>query len=57
LPAQVVVEVELVARLSAVAKPASSPYDASQPAPAAPDIGGASPIVAVTTGPTYSLQG
>ncbi|MCI75565.1 hypothetical protein A2U01_0096834, partial [Trifolium medium] len=59
LPARVVAGVELVvvAQLSAAARPASSPYDAFRPAPVVLDIGGASPVVAATTEPTYSLQG
>ncbi|MCI54253.1 hypothetical protein A2U01_0075502, partial [Trifolium medium] len=49
-------EVELVVvQLSAVTRPASSPYDAFWPAPAILDIGDASLAVVATTGPTYSL--
>ncbi|MCI51804.1 hypothetical protein A2U01_0073048, partial [Trifolium medium] len=56
--AQVVAEVELVvvAQLSAVARPASSPYDATRPEPAIPDTGNASLVVVATTEPTYFLQ-
>ncbi|MCI80354.1 hypothetical protein A2U01_0101625, partial [Trifolium medium] len=35
------------------ARPASSPYDAFQPAPAVLDTGGASLAVVATSGPTY----
>ncbi|MCI57177.1 hypothetical protein A2U01_0078428, partial [Trifolium medium] len=59
LLAQVVAEVELVvvAQISAAVRPASFPYDASRPAPAVLDIGGASLVAAATIEPTYSLQG
>ncbi|MCI76723.1 hypothetical protein A2U01_0097993, partial [Trifolium medium] len=58
LPDQVVAEVELVlVELSAVARPASSPYDAFWTALVILGIGGASFVVVATTGPTYLLQG
>ncbi|MCI94062.1 hypothetical protein A2U01_0115360, partial [Trifolium medium] len=47
LPVQVEAEVELVVvQLSAIARPASSLYDAFRPAPAVLDIGDASLVVA-----------
>ncbi|MCI97953.1 hypothetical protein A2U01_0119254, partial [Trifolium medium] len=50
----VVAEVALVVvQLSAAARPASSPFDASRPAPAVPNTGDASLAVVATSGPTY----
>ncbi|MCI64017.1 hypothetical protein A2U01_0085274, partial [Trifolium medium] len=47
----------VVVQLSTDARPASSPYNASRPAPIVPDIGDASLAVAATSEPTYYLQG
>ncbi|MCI88693.1 hypothetical protein A2U01_0109980, partial [Trifolium medium] len=56
LPVQAVAGVVLVVvELSAPARPASSTYDVSRPAPAVPDIGDASLVVVATYGPTYLL--
>ncbi|MCI39946.1 hypothetical protein A2U01_0061178, partial [Trifolium medium] len=55
LPDWVVAEAALVVVVqpSAAARPASSPYDSSRPAPAVPDTGGASSAVIATSGPIY----
>ncbi|MCI53634.1 hypothetical protein A2U01_0074881, partial [Trifolium medium] len=51
------VEPVVVIQLSVDARPASSPYDASQPAPAAPDTGDALLTAGATSEPTCYLQG